>query len=52
MSSMTIEERTELNNYFNPIQRTDFYYSHHLDCRFLIEKGLALEVPEGMYKIE
>lgn len=27
----------------------DFYNSHHLDFRGLIEKGLALEAPEGMY---
>ena len=27
----------------------DFYNSHHLDWRGLIEKGLALEAPEGMY---
>lgn len=29
----------------------DFFSSHHLDNRNLIEKGLALEAPEGMYKI-
>ena len=28
---------------------TDFYNSHHLDWRGLIEKGLAIEAPEGMY---
>ena len=28
---------------------TDFYYSRHLDVNGLIEKGLALEAPEGMY---
>lgn len=28
----------------------DFYNKHHLDYRGLIEKGLALEAPEGMYK--
>ena len=27
----------------------DFYNSHHFDYRGLIEKGLALETPEGMY---
>lgn len=27
----------------------DFYNKHHLDYRGLIEKGLALEAPEGMY---
>ena len=29
----------------------DFLYLHHFDFRGLIEKGLALEAPEGMYKI-
>ena len=27
----------------------NFIYSHHFDYRGLIEKGLALEAPEGMY---
>lgn len=30
----------------------DFYNRHHFDYRGLIEKGLALEAPEGMYKTE
>lgn len=30
----------------------DFYHSHHIDYRGLIGKGLALEAPEWMYKIE
>ena len=30
----------------------DFYNAHHIDYRGLIEKGLALEAPEGMYKTE
>ena len=29
----------------------DFYNSHHIDYRGMIEKGLALEASEGMYKI-
>lgn len=49
MSSMTEGEIEELSCYENPVERTDFYYSHHIDCRFMIEKGLALEAPEGMY---
>ena len=49
MSSMTEEEREDLSHYENPVQRTDFYYSHHIDCRFMIEKGLALEAPENIY---
>ena len=34
--------------------RSVFYNSHHLDWNGLIDKGLALEAPEGMYntKIE
>jgi hypothetical protein len=46
MSSMTKEEKDELDHYDNCIQRTDFFYSHHIDCRFMIEKGLAIEVTE------
>lgn len=30
----------------------DFYNKYHFDYRGLIEKGLALEAPEGMYKTE
>ena len=30
----------------------DYCYSRHLDIHGLIEKGLALEAPEGMYKTE
>lgn len=48
--SMTDEEKKELSNYENSVQRTDFFYSHHIDCRFMIERGLALEATEGMYK--
>ena len=52
MSSMTEEERKELSYYENSVQITDFYYSHHIDSRFMIEKGLAIEAKEGMYKTE
>jgi hypothetical protein len=31
------------------MQKIDFYNSHFLDYRCLIQKGLALEAPEGMY---
>ena len=51
LSSMTEEERKELSYYENSVQITDFYYSHHIDCRFIIEKGLAIEAPENMYKM-
>ena len=30
----------------------DWLNKHHFDYRGLIEKGLALEAPEGMYKTE
>ena len=66
MSSMTEEERTEyfllkhrdndrddniilLDEAFTLI---DWLNKHHFDYRGLIEKGLALEAPEGMYNIK
>ena len=39
----TFEQFASLENWLN---------SHHFDYRGLIEKGLALEAPEGMYKTE
>ena len=37
----------------NPIHyELDFLISHHFDYRGLISKGLALEAPEDMYKID
>jgi hypothetical protein len=30
----------------------DWLNAHHFDYRWLIEKGLALEAPEDMYKTE
>ena len=63
MSSMTEEEESELRILWNQdfggkpflkfpcYTRTyDFYNARHFDFRGLIEKGLALEAPEGMYK--
>lgn len=51
MSSMTEEEvKKEDNTIMMFLQ--DLYNSHHLDYRGLIEKGLALEAPEDMYKTE
>ena len=32
-------------------EKMDFLNAHHFDYRGLIEKGLALEAPEGMYKV-
>ena len=62
MSSITEEERKEyrieckkvlLMRYsvksHYPV--TDWLNAHHFDYRGLIEKGLALEAPEGIYKI-
>ena len=55
MSSMTDEDW----NIFDSLAREpmqielfEWLNSHHLDYRGLIEKGLALEAPEGMYKIK
>jgi hypothetical protein len=63
MSSMTEEEREEYRTECNKVLLmryrvnshypvTDWLNAHHFDYRELIEKGLALEAPEGMYKIE
>lgn len=60
MSSMTEEEKEEFvklhidDRLEGKIELcdascVDFYNAHHLDYRGLIEKGLALEAPEGMY---
>lgn len=61
MSSMTEEEffnykHLDLLDYSNDgfempnFRSIDWLISHHFDFRGLIEKGLALEAPEGMYK--
>ena len=58
MSSMTEEEKTiydkALNSkdfYISTFQVIDWLNAHHFDYRGLIEKGLALVAPEGMYNI-
>ena len=67
MSSMTEEERNEYFGFRSQeLQRVafaevgreeaisevmDWLLSHHFDIRGLIEKGLALEAPKGMYGI-
>ena len=33
-------------------EKMDYLNSHHFDYRGLIEKGLALKAPEGMYNIK
>ena len=64
MSSMTEEEQREFNaiprtvtweyadGLFTEIannKQIDWLNAHHFDYRGLIEKGLALEAPDGMY---
>ena len=50
MSSMTEEERKYLQKLPFPYNFVDWLNAHHFDYRGLIEKGLALEAPKGMYK--
>ncbi len=53
MSSMTKKEKEEVRNLiYATVEFTDWCNEHHLDYRHLIEKELALEAPEGMYKTE
>ena len=53
MSSMTEKENEEYINTFTVIwDAVDWLNAHHFDYRGLIEKGLALEAPEDMYKTE
>ena len=59
ISSMTEDEKEEYDKLFTIHSQgetycenwewIDFMNSHHFDYRGLIEKGLALEAPEGMY---
>ena len=55
MSSMTDEE-TDMYDRMVMCNASwvvdDWLLSHHFDYRGLIEKGLAFEAPEGMYKTE
>lgn len=55
MSSMTEEEAKDMNlseclNSSFYVGIIDWLNAHHFDYRGLIEKGLALEAPKGMYK--
>ena len=54
MSSMTEEEEREFEETLQYTQYTlesyDWLNAHHFDYRDLIEKGLAHEAPEDMYK--
>lgn len=49
MSSMTEEEKKEYWKH-GGIEQFDYLNSIYVDYRGLIEKGLALEAPEGMYE--
>lgn len=46
--NLTWEVRCCVSNSFG----TDWLNAHHFDYHNLIEKGLALEAPEGMYNIK
>lgn len=53
MSSMTKEEKNEyINTFIARWDAVDWLNAHHFDYHSLIEKGLALEAPEDMYKTE
>lgn len=55
LSSMTEEEKKEYNIIVDALFDTGISYlndwlnSHHFDFRGLIQKGLAIEAPKGMY---
>ncbi len=42
-------EATNTDHWFNNYEEEDWLDEHHFDYRCLIEKGLALPAPEGMY---
>jgi len=62
MSSMTEEEKNEYDllsrlddEYSQPydsVHLIDWLNAHYIDYRQLIEQGLALEAPKGMYNFE
>lgn len=60
MLSMTEEEHIKLkavydngsNGLFDEYSHIDWLNANHFDYRGLIERGLALEAPEDMYKTE
>ena len=59
LSSMTKEERYvyhfycdyHYGIYFKTVWSIDWLNKHHFDYRGLIERGLAIEAPEGMYNL-
>ena len=42
-------DTTNTDHWYNNYEEEDWLNAHHFDYRGLIEKGLALEAPEGMY---
>ena len=57
MSSMTDEEIDRMWEIYesgpaaeSSVAVAEYLYERHLDCHYLIEKGLALEAPKDMYK--
>ena len=60
ISSMTEDEKKKYALFYRAfscslyeresVERVDWLNAHHFDYRGLIEKGLALEAPEDMYK--
>lgn len=59
MSSMTDEEIDRMWEIYesgpaaeSSVAIAEYLYERHLDCHYLIEKGLALEAPESMYKTD
>ena len=42
----------EGKDFYEIVEAIDYLYERHIDFRGLIEKGLALEATEGMYKTE
>ena len=57
ISTMTDKERKEYNaiifsSFYKAEDEINFYNKYHFDYRGFIEKGLALEAKEGMYKTE
>ena len=59
LSTMTEEEKEEYKRrqtnyefgYFDTYASIEYLYAHNLDPRGLVERDLANEAPEGMYKI-
>ena len=56
---MTREEKFQYSFYLTRIENAydaslliDWLNAHYFDYRNLIEKGLAIEAPEGMYNIK